>query len=194
MPYNKNNPQATDSWIESQRSLQNNFQAIFDSFTFDHEPFGDNNEGMHKKVVFPGLSGAPTESLTDSLVLFNMVSALTGINELNMLRPDTAAVQPLTEIDQNNPKGWMKLPSEIIIKWGVGLNKTASSTITFPVGAGIPVFGVIYAVYVAPKGVGYLNKAIKVISYSTTTIDIYVSRMFQQTDATADAYYLAIGK
>lgn len=192
MPYNKNKPQGTDSWINSQKSLQQNFQSIFDTFTRDHEAFGNDNEGMHRTCTFVPQTGTPVESLNDSLVLFNAVSALTGINELNMLRVSDASVSPLTERDQNVTKSWFKLPTGIIVKWGTDNNKVGETSIDFPVGAGIPVYNNIYNAYVVIANYGSVGAGAEHVtlkSITTTTLNIKVSTGFSSRNIS----YIAIG-
>lgn len=196
MAYNKNKPQGTDSWLSSQRSLQQNFQSIYDTFTSDHEAFDNENEGMHKKCTFKPQTSTPVESLNDSLVLFNAISALTGVNELNMLRVSNNTVQPLTERDQNAgvASGWMKLPSGIIIKWGVELNTSGFSPITFPTGGTYPAFNNIYNAYITYSITNALfaDRKVHIKSITTTQID-FVVQTLNGTGAFTNVYYIAIG-
>lgn len=191
MAYNNAIPQANDQISVSQDDLLQNFAAIKTLVDVNHVTFSAVGEGKHKFVTFPRQGSAPATAATD-LNVYSKLNANTSQSEL-YLRRDSGAESPITA-RQATTNGWSYLASGILIKWGTqSVAHNAQTTITFPVGAGIPVFSAVYLVHVSPattfaNSPGQVNRIVATVT--NTGFDVYASG-FASLVISVD--YIAIG-
>ena len=189
MAYNSLIPQATDRLRDSQPAILENFTVINRAFNINHVSFDTpTNEGKHKWVSFPEQAADPTTAVNE-VAIFAKESALTGETELFLRQENNGSTYEWTSA-QLATEGWMRSPSGIITKWGrVNAVPAGVQTITFPtsiVVPAIPPFLNIYAVIVSTYN-GSANRVCRLVSYTTTTFDVYSS------DNAAGCTYIAIG-
>ena len=155
MPYNQNIPQPTDFMSNSQNDILNNFQAIYTLVNVNIVPFDDPSgaQGTFKWALFTTGFGAGPVPTAAQIGIYPIIStqgaggpALTIVTALGATISDfTSSGQDLT--------GWARLPSGILLKWGVvEVDGTVGpDTVVFPVGANIPAFDVWFVVLTQPN-------------------------------------------
>lgn len=182
MAYNPNIPQPTDLLSQSQSDILDNFQALQTLIDVNHVDFASADQGKHKWCSFPVQGGSPG-TLATEVAVFSRVSTLTTNNELCIEYQSNGTVVEMTSMSATN-NGWSFLPSGILLKWGTATAAGAGSqTLTYPVAATIPVYGVdVFIVLLTPTSniTGY-------ITAKTTTTFTYTA------SAAGSFYYLAIG-
>lgn len=204
MAYNANIPAPTDQLSQSQADLLGNFQAIQTLIDVNHVDFASADQGKHKWVTFPVQTPSPPIAFgAGELALYSFLNPVTSknelyINKLNQVTvtqiPTTASILSVTSNPGNNVSGWSYLPSGVLLKWG---NSTAngSTAVVFPVAATIPVFTNVMTVLVVPFAAGAADSdiAVRVSSFTNTTMTIYGSARSTTGAAAAGFQYLAIG-
>lgn len=151
MAYNANIPQPGDRLKDSQPELLANFQAINTLVGINHATFGDPNAGKHTVIdLVPQTGSPPVVFPAGENVIYSFLDPITSQNEIYINKtqqaavvqvPATASVLSVTNFPGNNSSGWSYLPSGVILKWGLASTAAGGEqTITFPVGATIPVF------------------------------------------------------
>jgi hypothetical protein len=136
--YNANIPQPTDQISVSQDQILQNFQSL--------NPF---ILGIYD---FPPQATIPTFTAGDVGLYAKIPAApfpLTGVNELFITKSNGSNV--LVTGSGLGTTGWSYLPSGILLKWGFTSSATSPNpyVVTFPTGAGIPVFNNCYSVQVS---------------------------------------------
>lgn len=145
MAYNPNIPQPTDLLSQSQNDILDNFQALQTFLDVNHVDFASGDQGKHKWASFP-VQGASPATLATEVAVFSRVSALTTNNELCLRLQANGAVVEMTSAFKN-ANGWSFLPSGILLKWGgAAAGGAGNFTLTYPVGATIPVFNQVFIV------------------------------------------------
>lgn len=177
MPYQSTKPAAADYMSVSQGDLQGNFLALKAAIDVNHETFGSAYEGKHKMLSLPEQTVslvAPVFPLATSATELGLYTKRASGTTHLFLRP----VSQLPGIDTNdrnltlwgnsNP-GWCLLPCGMIMKWGqANLTNAGSQAVTYPVGAGIPVFAHVYSVQISTVYTDGDTIA-WVVSYASTT-------------------------
>lgn len=215
LSYYNNIPTATQLLRDSQPLMLANFASIMTLIDQNHVDFADpNNAGMHnllQMVPQSNLSANRPVAPTSGMVLYNAIPnaaddtqfpVTLATSELNLIRQGGSSILPITAsiLSGATPTvfqpGWTYLPSGIILKWSGNITATGQQTITFPVGAGIPVFGTCLTVLVsiAEGSPGTdVNHAIRVTGVNPTNFQVYASGRTVTGSATVVFTYLAIG-
>lgn len=204
MAYNANIPMPTDQLSQSQADLLGNFQALSTLINVNHVDFASADQGKHKWVTFPVQAGSPPIAFgAGEVALYSFLNPITSQNELYVNKtnqatvtqiPGTASILSVTSNPGNNVSGWTYLPSGILLKWG-NSTATGSTVINFPVAATIPVFTNVMSVLVTPFAAGGAdsNIAVRISSFTNTTMTVYGSPRITSGAAAAGFQYLAIG-
>lgn len=198
MPYSNNIPQATDRPNNSQPLLLANFAAIDTVVSVNHVTFDDpsGDQGKHKFVSFPEQAASPATAVNE-VALFSQQSTYSTEAELAIRKENSGDVVEFTAAGKAGT-GWTILPSGILIKWGYSAPATGLATITWPVGATIPVFSAVYNVQISylEATAGDVDVAApRLVSFSTTNIVSYLSKRLSAGDSTTTVvlYFVAIG-
>ena len=191
--YNQNIPQPTDALSQSQADLLANFQALKTLIDVNHGTFGAITEGKHEKVTFP--AGVDPVVAAGDIALYSKDVA--GTSQLFIKRGALAGVQFTDQGLAANP-GWARLPSGILLKWGLtNMAAAGLNTYTFPVAATIPAFATIFSVMVSTA---YTNPGdgdgfARVNSFLApwTSFTVYGSQRTAVAPKQVSYTYLAIG-
>jgi len=202
MPYSNAIPQSTDRLPISQPDLLQNFKEIQIFIEVNHETFGATaGEGKHKFVTLPQGTVGGAFPLVTSATEMGIYCKTNGTNPALYVRKPSQTVGVVTnDIDFTTvgaaDPGWLKLPSGIIMKWGL-TTATGVTTITYPVGAGIPAFATaVYSVQLTPYGTdaANMNIDIRLRGYANIlNFDVVATRRYQNNLDTCQFTYLAIG-
>lgn len=130
MAYNNAIPQATDRISQSQPQILANFQAISTLINVNHENFDIASQGKHKFLQMPEQAGDPA-TIANEVALYSKQGTINNVAELFFKRESNGTVINFTESGQDI-KGWARLPSGILIKWGDDTS-TGNQLKTFPV-------------------------------------------------------------
>lgn len=199
MPYQANIPQPNDPLNQSQGDILGNFQAIDTLVSVDHATFGSASEGKHNKISFP-VQGAAPAFLAGEVGIYNLLSIVTGVNELYIVNSAgglgsiTSSIISTNAVPGNNTAGWTYLPSGLLLKWGNG-NANGNSAIVFPVAANIPVFVEVMSVQLTT----FVNSAadsdtfVRLSSFTNLGFNCYGSQRTVAAAAACSFQYLAIG-
>jgi len=125
--------------------INQNFSVIDAAFLVDHVDYNVSGQGKHNQVTMPVSGSAPT-TLGGEAALFSQTSSLTGNPEMAWRRQSNGSVVEFTSGTFATP-GWTRLPSGILLKWGQTTG-TGLTTVTFPTGASIPAFTIIYSMQI----------------------------------------------
>lgn len=198
MVYTPKIPQASDRFKDSQPLIKGNFIDIDSGFNLNHVNFNNGTDtGKHKFLQMPEQGAAPTTAPGPEMGLYVKNSTLTSNPEMFIRRNNDGIEIGMTEY-LGAGTGWSRLPSGLLLKWGfVAPSLPNPATITFPVGATIPIFNNLYSVQVSPanNAVSDLNWSASIVNTSLTAASFQVW-MTQRTSTTSTAiqlYYLAIG-
>lgn len=192
MAYNSSIPQATDIPATSQADLLANFQAIKQLIDVNHATFSHANEGKHNLVSFPVQAALPTTAVGE-VALFSRTSAFSGIPELCVRFENNGAVSEFTSgLAATN--GWTRLPSGILLKWGIGV-ANGDSTVTFPVAPTIPAFTALYNVQLTVIGAaaGDLDEYVRIKALTPLNFTCYGSKRTTTGAHLVGFGYLALG-
>ena len=178
MAYNPAIPQPTDRISDSQAPILANFIALDAAILVDHVALNAVGQGKHKQITLPESAAAPVTGANEAVV-YSREGAFSGQTELVFKREGNPAT--VTEMTSAG-SGWTMLPSGVLIKFGSSSPATGLTTITYGVGPSLPVFkaGSPFNVFVSPveSTAGDVNVAVRLVSYSTTDIVVYVSKRY----------------
>lgn len=192
MPYNENIPQPNDYIRNSQNDILNNFISIKAAFDTNHVTFDLVDAGKHKFISFP-VQGADPGGVLGEMQLYTKVSALSLVPEL-FIQDHIGNVVEFTS-SQSAITGWTRLPSGILLKWGIG-NANGSATINFPVSAFIPAFTAIYNIQLTNADAGAADSDSYIRNtgiVGVTGFTVYGSQRTAVAPQNVLFYYLAIG-
>jgi|SRR5277367_3615801 len=193
MAYNPNIPQADELLSQSQPEIQENFSQNNALIAINHISFGLANSGKHLYLQIPN-NAAPVTAIAESGLSAN-VGVKSGVSELVFTRENNGVSIPFTE-GLLATSGWSRLPSGLILKWGItgALTDNVDNIFLFPVGGNIQAFATAYSVNVSMIG----NNA----SDSNGNWDLFVSGLtnlqftiYVNTNKThtRQFYYWAVG-
>lgn len=180
MPYTPDTPKPTDIISVSQPDLRGNTNEVSTIFGIDHQDFNTVGAGNHKKVTFR--AGVDWVAADDNIVMYNKLSADTGLYELFYRRTGEAPI-PFTETrvyDQFTAAGdhinWFRLPCGFLVKYGTTTTNPLLRTISLePVGLGFPHYNQEPYCYVSAGGnAGIPAGTGKVQAFSVTNIQFRV--------------------
>lgn len=202
MPLN-NVPLAGQTLAQTRDPIRNNFNSINTAFNVNHVDFGLADQGKHKWVTLINQAASPAFGASET-GLFNAISVLTNVQEtfVHTFLNNGAATSNIgltssilsTSIPGIDSNGWAFLPSGILLKWGrqAAAAFPASTIITFPVAANIPVFTQVFNAQITVKDtVATGNFAITshVSALTTTNMTVFTNNQIQN----ASIYYFVIG-
>lgn len=190
MAYQRNIPLANDSFSKSQADLNGNFQSLGTSWPINHVAFDITNTGKHTLVQLPTVQGSDPGTAAGEVALYTK-TGITTVPALFFQGQSNAAVAAggFTEAAASIT-GWTRLPSGILLKWGItaNLNAGTPTPIVFPTGATIPAFANIFVVLATPiSAVNY--GAVAVLALTT----LGFTATFQGSSSFVQATYLALG-
>lgn len=188
MAYNANIPLAGDLLSQSQNDILNNFTAIGTWVAINHVTFDAVNQGKHYFVEFPVNAVAPVP-VAGEVGLYSQTSTLTGNPELVFAHQLGLDPVEFTSAVKNAATGYAILPSGIIFKWGYSVVMAAAyKTVSFAIGAGIPVFTEVYNIQVSRRGSPTDTGILYV--YGNTLADLTV---YNTADSPKTFYYFVTG-
>lgn len=154
MPYHNNIPLPGDAKSVSQGQILDNFQYLNDLVL-----------GVNNFIILPEQAAAPATTATQMAIYTKHVGAKPAM----FLRELSSGTEvDFTTAGKADP-GWCRLPCGILMKWGqVGLSNVGSQPVTYPLGAGIPVFAHVYSVQISTVYTDGDTMA-WVVSYGLTT-------------------------
>ena len=187
MAFNPNIPQPTDSLSQSQQDILANFQAIAPLF----------NQGIQDFVVLPVQGSAPTTAASEVALYSKSVS---GTPQLFMRQQSNGTEFDFTSALKTT-NGWARLPSGLLIKWGVATiaSRNTLTTVTFPTGGSIPAFASILIVmgnptFPAIPSQSQINVALSIGNFSVTNFQAFGRAIGTPGSTPAfDITYFAIG-
>jgi hypothetical protein len=202
MAYSATKPDAGDTISSSQSVLKDNFTAIKALVDVNHVTFGLSDQGKHNIVTIPQITVTPGSipvAVASTEFAFYTATPSGGVPGL-FLRTNQATAGTVTgdinlTLAGKTDPGWCRLPSGILMKWGsANTTNAGSQSITYTVGATIPVFAHVYAVQLAPVNTDK-DTMVWLVSYgSTTTFDVISTDVRTGGHNKAAALtYLAIG-
>jgi len=180
MPYTPDTPKPTDIISVSQPDLRGNTNEVSTIFGIDHQDFNTVGAGNHKKVTFR--AGVDWVAADDNIVMYNKLSADTGLYELFYRRTGEAPI-PFTETrvyDQFTAAGdhinWFRLPCGFLVKYGTTTTNPLVRTISLePVGLGFTHYNQEPYCYVSAGGnAGIPAGTGKVQAFSVTNLQFRV--------------------
>lgn len=185
--WNPNIPQPTDTLAQSQADILGNFQALDALF----------DDGIQNVVLLPNQTSDPATSSTQ-IALYSKIGISTN-QELFMRRTSSGAVIDCTGSLQAN-SGWSRLPSGILIKWGLATvpNRNSLATVTYNTGGSIPAFTTVFSVMVsqtfgAGPSTGDLNVAVSAGNFTATTFQVFGRAIGLPNSGSFDIRFFAIG-
>lgn len=134
-------PQPNHQLNNSQKDLLDNFIAIQNLIGINHVNFNVTGEGKHTQVTLPE-NVAPTNTAIDEANIYSQLSTLTAQTELFWQRENNGTRIEWTGLLAAQT-GWTRLPSGILLKWGLVPTNAAPTIIVFPVAATIPPFNLL---------------------------------------------------
>jgi hypothetical protein len=194
-------PQPTDILSVSQGNILNNF-TILGAIA------GNSNVGSASINTTSGFNFVNFANQGASIPLFNGNNGLwsgtysvTGNPEiwLNYQNgnqyPITASLLSTNPAPAAKSSGWTFLPSGILMKWGSATGLAGNFTITMPTGPGIPTFTQCFNIQVTVLEAGNFdtNHAIRIINYTSNTINLWGSARDSTDTAIVGFNWLAIG-
>lgn len=193
MAYQANIPLATDALSKSQADIQGNFQAI--------EPLV--LAGLGQYSIFASQVGAPAVAASQ----FAMYESI-GANAQQQLflkrNPATVAQIPAVlapgydfTVASYTTGGYTRLPSGILMKWGIGGAYVVNGLQVINYNNTIP-FTAVLNVQVTPQNStnADVNIYARFVSTTTTQLSVYISQRTSSSAPIANpcaVYYLAIG-
>lgn len=170
MAYNSAIPQATDRISQSQLDLLNNFIEINTLVGVNHVGFNVADQGKHNFIQIPTAVPSKTTAAAE-VALYSNNDATTGNPALFFQKQSLAAdsgysfteyentanssaVAGAATILGNAPgKGWTRLPSGILMKWGRGVATTSNRLYDVTAISGGPAFTqALFAVQLTDNG------------------------------------------
>ena len=187
-------PLATQTLAVSQNPIRQNFLDINNQFLIDHVAFNVAGNGWHNQVTFPRQAG-DSATAGNNVALYAKLNAAATETALFFRKQTNGAVIDFTSSLQNL-NGWTRLASGILLKWGqFNATSGATTTINYPVGAGIPVFTAIYNVQCTSlNGAGAATQAPQLTNLLVGSFDIFNRTIGFPIGATNGPFnYFAIG-
>lgn len=142
MPYNNNIPQPNDSPMDSQVQLLQNFQEISEFASRDHVALGNPDSGLHRRTTY--INVASPVGTNNSVTVWSEQEG--GNQQLFYRREQSAESVNLTggffrsSGQTNNPSGYSRMPSGVIVKWGVAETDGSGQFVVDTAIAGSPSF------------------------------------------------------
>lgn len=190
-------PLATQTLAATQNTIRQNFLGINSGFAVDHQTLnpGAGSPGKHNKVTMPEQAGDQVTAVNE-MALYVKQSAISGVAALFLRDENNGAVIELSTAD-GAANGWARLPSGILIKWGISAAPGVAGlrTVTFPVAATTPVFATILTVLASASSADIVdsNFAVRVVDWQVLSFRAFVSSRTAAGAATGGFTYLAIG-
>lgn len=195
MPYNNNIPQPTDILSDSQDDLLNNFMQLSTAWNINHIPYNAVNQGFHSQVTLPVAGAVITPTIPGVANIYSDISPLTGDVELSWQRQNNGARIEWTGAF-DGPVGWTRLPSGILLKWGIFDTPTGvNDLVTFPTAVTIPIFDNVFTVLVSCTSPAGLFRVANVVDGSLNTLGFNTNTWSTSNSLSIPAtiYYLVIG-
>lgn len=195
MPAYSDTPQAAQSKNTTQSLIQTNFLSLSAVNDVNHVAITHASDyGKHNFVSMPEQLASPA-TLADEAAIFARQGTLSSVAELCFRRESSGDVIEFTGGTLAAP-GWTRLPSGLLVKWGV-TSGTGYALTTFPVAGTIPVFTSIFTVsastYGSAAGNIDTNTFVRVDSFTTTNFYVYASPRVTTGTKLVGFTYLAIG-
>jgi hypothetical protein len=187
-------PQAAQTLAQTQNPILVNFATIATAFAIDHVDYNIAQQGMHNQVTMPRQVG-DSATAGNNVALYAKLNAAGSETALFFRKQTNGVIYDFTSSLQNL-NGWTRLPSGILLKWGqFNANAGATTTINYPVGAGIPVFTAIYNVQCTSlNGAGAGTQAPQLTNLLVGSFDIFNRTIGLPVGATNGPFnYFAIG-
>jgi hypothetical protein len=197
--YQNTKPAAADQLNQSQADIQQNFLAIDDLINVDHEDFngGATPEGKHKQVTFPeqgtDITAAPQTLVNETAIYCRQNAA--NVSAL-FFRPENQAAGAGTEYEFTSythaagppARGYTRLPSGILLKWGSGtVNTNSSATATYDATEAITT---IFTGSATLNGGSGMDKALFITTLGTASMVVYNANA---NGGTRTFYYFVMG-
>lgn len=129
-------PLITQNLAQTQNPIRVNFQTIDTAFSVNHVSYGIADQGKHKFLQLPEQGVAPATAVNEA-GLYSAVGAFSTVSELVFRRENNGVSIPFTEVQQTGQKGWTRLPSGLVLKWGIyTVNAGATTADAYIVGPG----------------------------------------------------------
>jgi len=187
MAYQSNKPMATDQLSVSQIDIQGNFAAIKTLIDVNLVDFASSDQGKHNLSQYVNQSVDPTLGATE-IAAYNKVSGVTSVQEL-FIKKGVGAPFSITSA-QGGGTGWSSLSSGFILQWGEG-TVTGSGTLNFALTFPSTCYQVVACIQ--DPNAGDINKAVRVVSWTTAGATFYVSPRTTTGSATSLISFFAIG-
>jgi len=181
----------------------NNFTELKTVIDVNHVTFADatGNQGKHDHVAFPeqGRTATGDSPLTDpdEATIYCRQSAVGGAHSALFFRPENLAAGVGADYDFTSisyaagppSKGYTRLPSGLILKWGSSTVNAGSASAATAFDATVE-FAPIYMANVSLVGLSGMDKALFVQTLTNTHITVYNANA---NGGTKTFYYFAIG-
>lgn len=195
MPAYSDTPQGAEAKNATQSLMRTNFLSLSTVNDVNHVAITDASDyGKHKHVSMPE-QGASPATLANEGAMFAREGALSTVTELCFRRESSGDVIEFTGGTLAAP-GWTRLPSGLLIKWGV-TSGTGYTLITLPVAGTVPAFTSIFTVSASTYGTAAGNvdtdTFVRVDSFTTTNFYVYASPRTTTGTKLVGFTYLAIG-
>ena len=201
LTYYNNIPQPSQRIKDSQPEILTNFASLQTYLETNHVAFSEDSSGKHKFVSMPEQGAAPSTAVNEMAMYTKDVSA---VSQLFVRRESNGTELNLTGAVSLTTEGWTSLPCGLILKWGYvngsGPRDALQPTYTYPVGASIPVFSVVFTVVIGStqrvSGLVVANayQESRLYGYTTTQIQVFTSGLAGSGGDATDWTYLAIGQ
>lgn len=200
-------PNSGQNLQQTRDPIRVNWQNIDSTFNVNHAPINSGvTQGMHQAVNFLNQTNAPTAPVTSgAMTMIYSAPSLIAPNQPALYFKGQNSDTTVNGIDftssilntapTDNTKGWARLPSGIIMKWGwstVGIN-SASAVITFATGGNIPDFQFLPVANVSltcPTDGGNMDKNLFIQLLNNTQIQVYNAN---KNGGTQKFFYFVIG-
>lgn len=177
--------------------IAGNFTVIDSAFSIDHVSYNTTGAGKHNKVTMPVQSVTPA-TLANEVALFSRTSTLSLIPEMAFRRNTNGTVIEFTS-SLGATDGWTRLPSGILLKWGVIVTpRNTLALYPFPVAATIPIYTTLFNVtasqtFAAGPATGDLNTAVCVGNVTAANFQVYPRAIGLPSGGNVSIFYLATG-
>jgi len=205
MPTYNDTPQATDRISATQPTIRTNFLSLETALGINHVvPINSGNAGKHTYIQLP-VHAAPGTGVNEG-GMYAAVGTYSGVTELYFERESSSAQIPMTETvwDAGNLRGWTRLPSGIIVKFGVidwlagGIVNNSFTLPQTPTVATFPAFTVVYncQLTLLKGAIGVTDAYVQLQSITVTEINYNICRLSSLVTPPAvniGIYYYIIG-
>lgn len=195
MPTYNDTPLSGESKSYTRPLIRQNFSSIETAWNTDHIAIDAATDyGKHKCITLPERTAALSTG-ADEGIIYAREGAYSTATELCFRRESDGSIIEFTGGTLNEP-GWTRLPSGLLIKWGIS-SANGYASISFPVAATIPAFTSIFTVsamiYGNAAGNTDTDTAIRVDSFTTTGFYAYGSARSTTGSKLTNFSYIAIG-